>query len=123
MLHASRVGMLYPKNLQTAMEVEAIVRDNGAIPATIAILDGVPHVGQLSASSRASSTCTDVHLGMSSDIQIDGPSPRCGGQSRRGKPAGCVLQLLLADCTELMVPACYCDPSRWPATIAAAVHG
>ncbi|CAD6335184.1 unnamed protein product [Miscanthus lutarioriparius] len=38
-------GMPYPKNLQTAMEVEAIVRDNGAIPATIAILDGVPHVG------------------------------------------------------------------------------
>ena len=36
MLHASRVGMLYPKNLQTAMEMEAIVRDNGAIPATIA---------------------------------------------------------------------------------------
>ena len=45
MLHASRVGMLYPKNLQTAMEEEAIVRDNGAIPATIAILDGVLHVG------------------------------------------------------------------------------
>uniref|UniRef100_A0A0A9D1X7 Indigoidine synthase A family protein n=1 Tax=Arundo donax TaxID=35708 RepID=A0A0A9D1X7_ARUDO len=38
-------GMPYPKNLQTAMEVEAIVRENGAIPATIAILDGVPHVG------------------------------------------------------------------------------
>jgi len=53
MLHASRVGMLYLKNLQTAMEMEAIVRDNGAIPATIAILDGVPHVGQFSASSRA----------------------------------------------------------------------
>ncbi|KAL6909605.1 hypothetical protein ACP4OV_001886 [Aristida adscensionis] len=38
-------GMPYPKNLQTAMEVEAVVRDNGAVPATIAILDGVPHVG------------------------------------------------------------------------------
>ncbi|KAM0925616.1 hypothetical protein ACQ4PT_004070 [Festuca glaucescens] len=37
--------MPYPKNLQTAMEVEAIVRENGAVPATIAILDGVPHVG------------------------------------------------------------------------------
>jgi pseudouridine-5'-phosphate glycosidase len=39
--------MPYPKNLQTAMEVEAIVRENGAVPATIAILDGVPHVGKL----------------------------------------------------------------------------
>ncbi|XP_025793922.1 uncharacterized protein LOC112874670 isoform X2 [Panicum hallii] len=38
-------GMPYPKNLQTAVEVEAVVRDGGAIPATIAILDGVPHVG------------------------------------------------------------------------------
>ncbi|AQK73645.1 putative pigment biosynthesis protein [Zea mays] len=38
-------GMPYPKNLQMAMEVEAIIRDNGAIPATIAVLDGVPHVG------------------------------------------------------------------------------
>jgi pseudouridylate synthase len=40
--------MPYPKNLQTAMEVEAVVRDNGAVPATVAILDGVPHVGQFS---------------------------------------------------------------------------
>ncbi|CAO2837354.1 unnamed protein product [Amaranthus hypochondriacus] len=38
-------GMPYPQNLETAKEIEAIVRDNGAIPATIAILDGVPHIG------------------------------------------------------------------------------
>ncbi|KAF7840429.1 Pseudouridine-5'-phosphate glycosidase isoform C [Senna tora] len=38
-------GMPYPKNLQTAKEVEAIVRENGAVPATIAILDGTPCVG------------------------------------------------------------------------------
>ncbi|KAK3004789.1 hypothetical protein RJ639_019922 [Escallonia herrerae] len=38
-------GMPYPKNLETAKEVEAIVRENGAVPATIAILDGVPCVG------------------------------------------------------------------------------
>jgi pseudouridine-5'-phosphate glycosidase len=38
--------MPYPKNLQTAMEVEAVVRENGAVPATIAILNGVPHVGE-----------------------------------------------------------------------------
>ncbi|AQK73643.1 putative pigment biosynthesis protein [Zea mays] len=40
-------GMPYPKNLQMAMEVEAIIRDNGAIPATIAVLDGVPHVDRI----------------------------------------------------------------------------
>ncbi len=38
-------GMPYPLNIQTAMEVEAIVRENGAIPATIAILDGKLCVG------------------------------------------------------------------------------
>ncbi|KAF6137561.1 hypothetical protein GIB67_031840 [Kingdonia uniflora] len=35
-------GMPYPQNLEVAKEVEQIVRENGAIPATIAILDGVP---------------------------------------------------------------------------------
>nr|CAD1835537.1 unnamed protein product [Ananas comosus var. bracteatus] len=38
-------GMPYPQNFRTAKEVEAIVRDNGAIPATIAILDGTPYIG------------------------------------------------------------------------------
>eukprot|EP00897_Mesotaenium_endlicherianum_P009793 jgi/Mesen1/8842/ME000053S08247 len=38
-------GMPYPQNLRTAQEVEAIIRKNGATPATIAIIDGVPHVG------------------------------------------------------------------------------
>lgn len=37
--------MPYPQNLKTAKEVEAIVRENGAEPATIAILDGMPCVG------------------------------------------------------------------------------
>ena len=37
--------MPYPQNLETAKEVEAIVRENGAVPATVAILDGVPCVG------------------------------------------------------------------------------
>ncbi|XP_044478871.1 pseudouridine-5'-phosphate glycosidase-like [Mangifera indica] len=38
-------GMPYPQNLETAKTVEAIVRENGAVPATIAILDGVPCIG------------------------------------------------------------------------------
>ncbi|KAH6837029.1 indigoidine synthase A family protein [Perilla frutescens var. hirtella] len=38
-------GMPYPQNFETAKEVEEIVRQNGAIPATIAILDGVPCIG------------------------------------------------------------------------------
>jgi len=33
-------GMPYPKNMETALQVEQIVRDNNAIPATIAIING-----------------------------------------------------------------------------------
>ncbi len=33
-------GMPYPQNAQTALEVEQKIRDNGAIPATIAIING-----------------------------------------------------------------------------------
>lgn len=38
-------GMPYPKNVETALNVEKIVRENGAVPATIAIINGVPTVG------------------------------------------------------------------------------
>ncbi len=38
-------GMPYPKNITTAFEVEELVRANGAVPATIAILDGKLCVG------------------------------------------------------------------------------
>ena len=38
-------GMPYPKNVQTALEVEQVIRDHGAIPATIGIIDGEPIVG------------------------------------------------------------------------------
>ena len=38
-------GMPYPDNVAMAVEVERIVRDGGATPATIAILDGVPRIG------------------------------------------------------------------------------
>lgn len=38
-------GMPYPKNVATAINVESIIRDNGAIPATIAILRGSLKVG------------------------------------------------------------------------------
>ena len=38
-------GMPYPQNVETALKVEEIVRNNGAIPATIAILNGKLKVG------------------------------------------------------------------------------
>lgn len=38
-------GMPYPENVKTALEVEKVVLDNGAIPATIGIINGIPVVG------------------------------------------------------------------------------
>ena len=38
-------GMPYPQNVETALKVESIVREHGAIPATIGIIDGIGIVG------------------------------------------------------------------------------
>lgn len=38
-------GMPYPQNVQTAREVEQIIRDYGAVPATIALIDGKIKIG------------------------------------------------------------------------------
>ena len=38
-------GMPYPKNVETALRVEQVIRDHGAIPATIGIIDGEAIVG------------------------------------------------------------------------------
>lgn len=38
-------GMPYPQNVHTAREVEQVIRDAGAVPATIAIIDGKICVG------------------------------------------------------------------------------
>jgi pseudouridylate synthase len=38
-------GMPYPRNLEVALELENIIRQKGATPATIAIIGGFPKVG------------------------------------------------------------------------------
>ena len=38
-------GLPRPENLRVAREIEDVVRSRGAVPATIAVLDGVVHVG------------------------------------------------------------------------------
>ncbi len=38
-------GLPRPRNLQVALELEDVVRQVGAVPATIAVLDGLAHVG------------------------------------------------------------------------------
>ena len=54
-------GMPYPANLATALEVEAVVRANGGVPATIAILAGKVHIGlsqqELETLAKLGQTC------------------------------------------------------------------
>ena len=38
-------GMPYPKNVETALNCQNIIRENGAVPATIAIINGKLKVG------------------------------------------------------------------------------
>jgi pseudouridine-5'-phosphate glycosidase len=74
-------GMPYPDNLTMAREVEAIVREHGATPATIAIIDGVPRVGltddqlvQLASLARPRSRCPGA------------TSPTASRRARRAPP-------------------------------------
>ncbi len=46
-------GMPYPQNVETALAVEKIVRDNGAVPATLAIIGGKLTVGLSAAEIEA----------------------------------------------------------------------
>lgn len=62
-------GMPWPQNVETAKEVEAVVRQHGAIPATIAILKGVPTIG-----------LTDIEL------EYVGKTPNVAKVSRRDLP-------------------------------------
>jgi pseudouridylate synthase len=53
-------GMPYPANVETARAVEAAVRANGAVPATIAVLKGVPTIGLQPADLERFGTATEV---------------------------------------------------------------
>ena len=53
-------GMPFPQNVETARRVEAEIRDHGAVPATIAVLDGRLHVGLTDAQLDRLGQASDV---------------------------------------------------------------
>lgn len=53
-------GMPYPQNVTMATEVEQLIRDGGAVPATIAVLDGRPHIGLTAEGLELLATSPDV---------------------------------------------------------------
>jgi pseudouridine-5'-phosphate glycosidase len=63
-------GLPRPSNLNVAREVEAIVRERGATPATIAILDGVVHIGLTDEQLVAIANRDDISKASSRDLAV-----------------------------------------------------
>ena len=63
-------GLPRPTNLEVARDVETIVRENGATPATIALIDGVAHVGLTDEQLIAIANRDDVIKASTRDLAI-----------------------------------------------------
>jgi len=63
-------GMAYPHNVETAREVERIVRDEGAVPATIAIIDGKISIGLDDSELEMLATSREVRKASRRDIAV-----------------------------------------------------
>ena len=61
-------GMPFPTNVEMANAVESLVREHGATPATIAVLDGVVHVGLTADQLEVLATSTAVHKATTRDL-------------------------------------------------------
>lgn len=63
-------GLPRPQNLETAQRLERIVRDCGAVPATIAVLKGVVHVGLSSDQLEYVARSPDMHKLSRRDLPV-----------------------------------------------------
>lgn len=63
-------GMPYPQNVKTAREVERVVRETGAVPATIAVLHGMLKVGLSNEELELLGTDKDVQKISIRDIPV-----------------------------------------------------
>jgi pseudouridylate synthase len=72
-------GLTRPENLEAAREFERTVAERGAVPATIAMLDGVPHIG-LEAGELERLAQTDAALKLSArDLPVAMAQGTTGG--------------------------------------------
>lgn len=71
-------GMPFPQNVETARAVEAAVREAGAIPATIAVLDGQIHVGLTDAQLDTLGQAQDVMKLSRADLAVCVATGRTG---------------------------------------------
>lgn len=63
-------GLPRPQNLETARRLEQIVRDCGAVPATIAVLKGVVHVGLSADQLEYIAHSSDIHKLSRRDLPV-----------------------------------------------------
>jgi pseudouridine-5'-phosphate glycosidase len=63
-------GLPHPLNLETAARMEAVIREKGATPATIAILDGKIHIGLNDAGRERVGTAKDITKASLRDLPI-----------------------------------------------------
>ena len=63
-------GLPRPSNLDVAKECERIIRQRGAVPATIAVLDGVIHIGLEANELEAIANRDDIYKASSRDLAI-----------------------------------------------------
>lgn len=63
-------GMPYPRNLEMARDVERAIRDGGAVPATIALMDGRIHVGLDDAALESLAQARDVMKVSRADLAV-----------------------------------------------------
>ena len=63
-------GMPWPQNLEMALRVEAVVRDNGAIPATIAVIEGNLNIGLTDEALRQLAQTSDARKLSRADLAI-----------------------------------------------------
>jgi len=54
-------GMPYPANLHTALEVEQVIKEAGAVPATIGVINGTIKVGLSEEEITYLSQAKDLH--------------------------------------------------------------
>ena len=63
-------GLPYPQNLETAIELEQIVRENGAVPATIAVFGGEFYVGLSTDQIKQLATRKDIRKISRRDLPV-----------------------------------------------------
>lgn len=63
-------GLPRPQNLVVARDVESIVRQHGAVPATIAVIDGVVHIGLSDTELEAIANRDDIAKASTRDLAV-----------------------------------------------------